>query len=268
MVEELEVGTEVVVDSEVVETEQSGQKLEVTAEPGTEENGEVTEPGEVEEAPEEKVLTQKQFDEELGKRLAREKRKFERQQQEAREVPPLELESKLDPAAFATTEEYIDALADERADAKIAHREKSQSVNAIEIKYQDQVDDALDRYPDYVQVAHQHSFMTAEMAAAIKSSDIAVDMAYHLGTNLDEAERIFKLSPMLQVKELGKLEAKLEAETPAATKTTKAPAPLKPIATSKTNVAEMSTTDPKLVGKISNEEWIRRDRLRRSKPAK
>lgn len=254
---------EIVVDT--IPVEETGQEPETTTEPETEEVEQESEEVEVEaEKPAEKTFTQEELEAEIGKRLARERRKFEREQAAQADAGPLKIESKLDPESFATTEDYIDALAEERAEAKIAHREKSKSVNEIEEKYQSQIDAAEDKYPDYVQVAHTHKFMSAEMAAAIKSSDIAVDLAYHLGTNLKEAERIFKLSPMLQVKELGKLEAKLESAPPVVKKPSSAPAPIKPVQGTKTNTPTYDTTDPRS-SSMSASEWIAKDRARRAK---
>jgi hypothetical protein len=248
---------------ELEQGETLGQEPEETTDPetGTAEESEQEEQPEVEKP----TLTQKEFEAELGKRLARERRKFEREMAALADPAPLKIESKLDPATFATTEEYLDALADERAEAKIAHRDHSRSVNEIEQKYQDQVDAAEDKYPDYIQVAHTHKFMTADMASAIKSSDLATDMAYYLGSNLKEAERIFKLPPMLQIKELGKLEARLEAGEPAVKKTSSAPPPIKPLAGAKASVPAYDTTDPRSSKTMSATEWITKDRARRAK---
>jgi hypothetical protein len=103
------------------------------------------------------------------------------------------------------------------------------------------------------------------MASAIKSSELATDMAYYLGSNLKEAERIFKLPPMMQIKELGKLEARLEAGEPAVKKVSSAPAPIKPIAGAKTTVPAYDTTDPRSSTTMSATEWINKDRARRAK---
>jgi hypothetical protein len=254
---------EIVVEQEAI----PGQEPETTTTPETEEVAEGSEQEAETAAPEVETptLTQKEFEAELGKRLARERRKFEREMAANAEPAPLKIESKLDPAAFTSTEEYLDALADERADAKIAHRDRSRSVNEIEQKYQDQIDAAEDKYPDYVQVAHTHKFMTADMASAIKSSELATDMAYYLGSNLKEAERIFKLPPMMQIKELGKLEARLEAGEPAVKKVSSVPAPIKPIAAAKTTVPAYDTTDPRSSTTMSATEWINKDRARRAK---
>jgi hypothetical protein len=260
MAEDIEVGQETIPGQEPEETTvpETGEVAE-----GSEQEGQESES----EAPEVETptLTQKEFEAELGKRLARERRKFEREMAANAEPAPLKIESKLDPSAFSTTEEYLDALADERADAKIAHRDQSRSVNEIEQKYQDLIDAAEDKYPDYVQVAHTHKFMTADMASAIKSSELATDMAYYLGSNLKEAERIFKLPPMMQIKELGKLEARLEAGEPAVKKVSSAPSPIKPIAGAKTTVPAYDTTDPRSSTTMSATEWITKDRARRAK---
>lgn len=259
-------GNEIV---EEVETEtlpegvdESGEELEqeVTVDPGLAE--EVDENQQLDgEAEKEKTFTQKELDGVVEGRLARERRKVAREQAALIEEP-LQIDSQLDPEAFASTEDYVTALANEKANAIVAHRDQKQSVNVIEEQYQTQVDEVLDKYPDYIQVAHTHKFMSNEMASVIKSSDIATDLAYHLGANLDEAERIFKLPPVRQIVELGKLEANLE-KTPPEAKTTSAPAPIKPVQKGKTTVPAFDTTDPRSAEKMSASEWIAADRKRR-----
>jgi hypothetical protein len=257
MADELESG-------EVVEREEiPGPELGETTEPETEEIAE----GESvpEEKSEIKTFTQEELEAEIGKRLARERRKFEREQRQAAEPEPLKIESKLDPNQFQTTEAYLEALALEKAEAIIAHKERSKSVTEIDNKYQDAVDAALDKYPDFIQVAHTHPYMSSDMAAVIKASDNAVEMAYFLGSNLKEAERIFKLPPMMQIKELGKLEAKLEAAPPEPKKSSSAPPPIKPIQSGKATSPAYDTTDPRSVKAMSPSEWIAADRARRAK---
>lgn len=246
--------------AEVIETEESGQELVETTATETEESQESEAP-----APAPKTFTQEELEAEIGKRLFRERRKFEREQAASAEPTPLQIESKLDPNQFQTTEAYLEALATEKAEAMVTQRERSRSVNEINDKYQDAVDLALDKYPDFVQVAHTHPYMSSDMAAVIKGSENAVEMAYFLGTNLKEAERIFKLSPMLQIKELGKLEAKLEAAPPEVKKSSSAPPPIKPIQGGKSSSPNYDTTDPRSVKTMSPSEWIAADRARRAK---
>ena len=57
------------------------------------------------------------------------------------------------------------------------------------------------------------------MASAIIVDEMGPELEYHLGTNREEAERIFALSPGRQIMELGMLKAKLMAAKSAGTVT-------------------------------------------------
>jgi hypothetical protein len=99
-------------------------------------------------------------------------------------------------------------------------------------------------------------------ADIIKSSDVGPDIAYHLGSNLADARRIAGLHPLLQAKEIGKIEAMLaaqtaetpKAETPAAQPKPKpklvssAPAPIKAV-----GGTETAAPDPE---KMSDAQWL------------
>ena len=52
------------------------------------------------------------------------------------------------------------------------------------------------------------------MARAIQASDIGPDVLYHLGSNPKDAARISRLDPILQAREIGKIEAQLGAAPP------------------------------------------------------
>jgi len=54
--------------------------------------------------------------------------------------------------------------------------------------------------------------ITNVMAESIQNSEIGPDVAYYLGTNIKEAERIARLSPILQAKEIGKMLGLYEPE--------------------------------------------------------
>lgn len=75
---------------------------------------------------------------------------------------------------------------------------------------------------------------------AIVESEVGPQVLYHLAKNPDEAERIADLSPVRQVAELGKLEAKMPA---VARKTSTAPAPIKPVASGRTASHGLSEND-------------------------
>lgn len=83
--------------------------------------------------------------------------------------------------------------------------------------------------PDYFQVLDSDWVCTPVMADAIKTSDEGAAVAYHLAQHPDEARRIAGLPQLAQVRELGKLEAKLAtpaaASTPQPKTVSDAPAP-------------------------------------------
>ncbi|MGM0614774.1 MAG: hypothetical protein ACQES7_04345 [Pseudomonadota bacterium] len=72
--------------------------------------------------------------------------------------------------------------------------------------------------------------ITRDMVKAMADAEDPGMIAYHLGTNKDEASRIAALSPFAQAKEIGKLEASLANKPPAPRKkTTEAPDPIDPV---------------------------------------
>ena len=88
--------------------------------------------------------------------------------------------------------------------------------------------------------------------------------AYYLGCNPKEAERISRLSPYLQAKEIGKIEAKV-ADNPPVKRTTNAPPPIKPVTAKSVGAPVRDTTDPRSVKEMSTSEWIEAERLRQIK---
>lgn len=135
---------------------------------------------------------------------------------------------------YGTYEEYLEALSDWKVDQRLAseraERERQQQEESQRSKamtYKERASKAREKYDDYEQIAHgSHWSPTQSMTEAIVESEMGPDIAYYLGNNPEEAERISKLSPAGQHRELGKLEAKLSAPPPP--KPTKAPPPIEP----------------------------------------
>jgi len=75
--------------------------------------------------------------------------------------------------------------------------------------------------------------LTRPMEDTIINSDLGPALMYHLTQNPEEANRIARLHPMMAVKEMGKLEARLETAptgpVSSADPVTKAPRPIKPV---------------------------------------
>ncbi|CAB4140702.1 hypothetical protein UFOVP406_54 [uncultured Caudovirales phage] len=213
-----------------------------------------------------KTFTQEELDAIVGKRLAREQRKWEREQaqriaeQQARQQP-----TDIVPEQFETYEDYADALAERKAQELLARREAEQQQRAYLEAYHDREEVARDKYDDFEQVAYNPNLpVTEAMARAIQASEIGPDVLYHLGSSPSEAARISRLDPILQAREIGKIEARLAAE-PLVKKTSNAPAPIAPVTARSNGAPRYDTTDPRSTKSMSTSEWIEAERLRQIK---
>lgn len=193
----------------------------------------------------ERTFTQKELDEILQKRLAKESRKVERyaraeaelrllkeqMQPKQRAVEPSEPK----PDQFNDYESYIASLTDWKVDQKLRGLQE-QTMQQRQIDEQNNRRSSMrenliksaDKYDDFEDVIASipANAVTPAMVEAIGESEIAGDVAYHLGMNVQEAERIAGLSPIGQVKAIMALEAKLKA--PEKKLTTDAPEPITP----------------------------------------
>ena len=213
-----------------------------------------------------KTFTQEELDAIVGKRLAREQRKWEREQaqrlaeQQARQQPV-----DLAPEQFETYEDYADALAERKAEELLARREAELQQRALLDAYHEREEAARDKYDDFEMVAYNPELpVTEAMARAIQASDIGPDVLYHLGVNPKDAARISRLDPILQAREIGKIEAQLGAAPPVK-KTSNAPAPIAPVTARTTGSPAFDTTDPRSTKSMSTSEWIEAERLRQIK---
>jgi hypothetical protein len=225
---------------------------------------EETQPGQPEEQ-KERSFTQAELDAQIGKRLAREQRKWEReQQQRMTEAQPSNDALSVD--QFESPDAYAEARAEQIASQRLAEREQNRVQNEIVEAYHDREEDARTKYDDFEQVAYNPNVrITDVMAETIQSSDIGPDLAYYLGSNPKEAERISRLSPLMQAKEIGRIEAKVASEPPKTKRTTQAPAPIAPVKAGGANTATYDTTDPRSTKTMSATEWIDAERARQAK---
>ena len=211
-----------------------------------------------------KTFSQEELDAIVGKRLAREQRKWEREQARKAKSQPVPTEP-LKADDFADAQTYADALAERKAQELLAQREAEAERTATLEAYQDREEEARGKYDDFEQVAYNPKLpITETMAQTIQASEIGPDVVYHLGSNPKEAERIARLAPLLQAREIGKIEARL-ASSPPAKKTTTAPAPIAPVTARTSGAPAFDTTDPRSIKSMSTSEWIEADRLRQIK---
>jgi len=235
-------------------------ELEATAAPAPE----VTTPDE-QSTEASKTFTQEELDAAIGKRLAREQRKWEREQAaRAAEAnrPPAAMPSA---DQFNSVDDYADALATRKAEELLARRDAQKQRTEFVEAYHDREEDARNKYDDFEQVAYNPNLrITDVMAETIQTSDVGPDVAYFLGSNPKEADRIARLPPILQAKEIGKIEARLASDPPVK-KSSSAPSPISPVTARGSGSPAYDTTDPRSVKAMSTSDWIAAERQRQIK---
>jgi hypothetical protein len=223
----------------------------------------VVTPGE--QAEDAKTFSQEELDAIVTKRLAREQRKWEREQSRraAEATPP---PAPLPPVdSFADAQSYAEALAEQKAQELLARREAAAQQAAVLESYQEREEEARNKYDDFEQVAYNPNLrVTDVMAQTIQASDIGPEVIYFLGTNPKEAARIAQLPSLLQAKEIGRIEAKLASDPPVK-RTSTAPAPIAPVTARTSGSNSYDTTDPRSIKTMSTSEWIEAERQRQIK---
>ena len=213
-----------------------------------------------------KTFSQEDLDAAIGKRLAREQRKWEREQaQRIAETQTLRAPPVQSVDQFESTEAYAEALALQKAEQLLAQREAAKQQSQVLESYHDKEEEARSKYDDFEQVAYNPKLpITEVMAETIRSSDVGPELAYYLGTNPKDADRISRLTPLAQAKEIGKIEAKLASDPPMK-RTSSAPAPISPVTARSTGSPAYDTTDPRSTKTMTDSQWIEAERARQRK---
>jgi hypothetical protein len=179
---------------------------------------------------------------EMQRRLAGEKPAAQPQSTTPADKPKLE--------TFQTYEEYVEAVTDwklesriRREQAAVAEWQQREQQRAATETWNERVAAAKKTLPDFDDVMEEGSDLpiTPALQQTILESELGPQLAYHLAQNPQEVARLSKLSPIATAREIGRLEAKLSADSapkPTA-KTSKAPEPIKPVSRpAKTAVAK------------------------------
>ncbi len=162
---------------------------------------------------------------------------------------------------FDTQEEYIEALTGFKAKQAIleydANRKQEDAEASKRRVGEESVKDwnyrkekAMEQYADFTENENMIQKVLVHygnpiMAQTIIDSEKGIALVQHLGRNIDELERIARMSPISTVKELARLEDKIGKKT--VKKLTTAPNPIKPVGGGSGPVskdyAKMSTAD-------------------------
>ena len=136
---------------------------------------------------------------------------------------------------FKDIEEYAAARekhASEKAVKELTSKQQAESRKQYETKlveaWEAKAERGIAKYDDFDETVGELK-PTSPWAVAVMDADNGEDIAHYLGKHLKEAERIASLSPASQIREIGKLEAKLAAEPPKPKTPSKAPAPITPL---------------------------------------
>ena len=211
-----------------------------------------------------KSFSQEELDAAIGKRLAREQRKWEREARQAEAPKPVPVEH-VTPEQYTTTEEYVEALTTSKAQQIVQQQQYAKQQQELLGSYHEKEEDARGKYEDFEQVAYNPKLpITDVMAQTIQAAENGPDIAYYLGTNPKEADRIARLTPILQAKEIGKLEAKVASE-PVTKRTSSAPAPISPVTARGGHSSGFDTTDPRSIKTMTTSQWIEAERARQMK---
>ena len=187
-------------------------------------------------------------------------------------TPPSEHPPAQPPAEFVPTrprptreqfeydeDKYIDAVTDwkyEQREALAAHERRMTEQQQTQVQIQKAVEErrvktlqeGAQKYPDFDEVVRSlpAAIMNPEMALCVLQTRTPADIAYHLGKNPDEAERISRLAPIEKAIALGELQAAILANQK---KTTSAPPPPNPIGGREPS--------PKSESQMSMDEWLK-----------
>jgi hypothetical protein len=155
---------------------------------------------------------------------------------------------------FNTYEDYVEALTDwklaERDRVSAAAAETAKAADGAKAKFetfQGRAAEFRKATPDYDEVTGQEIPLSRAMHEIVLDSERGPELAYYLGTNPEECERISKLSPLAAAKALGVIEHGFaKPETPETTKPKVSAAPKPPAPVGGRASTPKSIDDPDL----------------------
>ena len=195
----------------------------------------------------------------------------------AEPAKPVEADKPPTREQFESYEAFLDAKA-EFTGKKAAHeyRQKAEAEQKQKAAQEAQTErlksfqtKVNEKYPDLAERAESisHIKMPEGMGEAISESDFGPDILNHFVENSKDFERIAALSPSAAIREIGRLEARLEGAAkpesiPEVKKPSAAPAPLKPVGgTAATGTDDLSKlVDNPAAWKAARERDIRAKR--------
>lgn len=171
---------------------------------------------------------------------------------------------------FETYEQYLDAKSDYRTaeavqiiEQKAIQARQQEAAQRRDSDWQSKLQKTASEIEDFADVVYADNLPISQaMVTAMQDSDLGPQIAYHLGKNPSDAQRISQLSPAAQVREIGKIERDLELKKAApAKKASGAPPPIEPVGSSKGGLNgsadSMTQAEYEAVRKKQGARWAR-----------
>ena len=201
-----------------------------------------------------KAERQKEIDAAVEKRLARERRKFEREIAEVRAQTQAKPADKAEAPTSKPAIEQFDNI-ENFVEASIRYRmsedmRESQQKARVE-KFHETVRAAQEAHPDLAELLEENELdASPAMLHLLSEADSRCEMLYQLAKNPKECNRIAKLDPVQAAFEMGMLAAKTaHPQETQKSKPTSAPSPLAPV-----KGGGAAASDP---SKLSDADWLK-----------
>ena len=237
----------------VTEESQQSEQQEATDKP--EEGDEGDDQGGEEKPQEKPRRSARERINELTKRAHEAEREAQRWR-EAAERKTADPSEKPNPDKFGSYDEYVEALADWKADQRVAEsfkrrdaeRSQAAEARAAEAKAQAWAERQIafrEATPDYDAVVGKSSVQVApHVVDALLDSESGPELAYHLAKRPETVKRINALSPLSAARELGRIEATLSSPAaPQIKPASKAPAPITPVRSSAPAAVDLASAN-------------------------
>ena len=215
-------GQEAAPEATAAPAEEASAQVDETSEATAEADGDDAPDGDesTAEAPPKAKGVQKRLDE-LTRRYREAERREERllallERQTAPQAHPAQPEGPPREDQFESYEDYEQARIDYAVEQRLRQAREEEQRTTVYRTYEERAAKLRETATDYDTVVNDPTLkITPLMADVIRESDVGPQVAYHLGTNRSEAERIASLPPHRQAAELGRLEARLTPVTQA-----------------------------------------------------
>lgn len=164
-------------------------------------------------------------------------------------------------ARWEARQEYREQTA--RAQEAAQQRARAEAHHTRETTWQGRLTEARTKDPAFDSRINLDTPLSAPMQYVIKESPVGIELLTWLSDHQEDAQRLSTLHPGEVLRELGKLEARLDAASPRGPALPVVPAvshakpPIKPLGTSPQSPDPYDTTD-----ETPTEEWIRRENVK------